>query len=189
TLSNLKNGRFESWDRFSTAYDTVDLGRLSLAKNSQLELKLSGQAPSGAPAASVDYTASHNQNEEVALRQRYVVLTGSLTSNRATLTEQGVVGIDLVGTSTIDVDVVVPALAGGEHVMALSLLREKGKWLPEDNVMINWRQIRVPKDCDPVTFELSARYVIRKVKRNAETIAESDDDVSFLTGRTDLVGP
>src|SRR5262249_27737584 len=90
---------------------------------------------------------------------------------------------------TIDVDVVVPALAGGEHVMALSLLREKGKWLPEDNVMINWRQIRVPKDCDPVTFELSARYVIRKVKRNAETIAESDDDVSFLTGRTDLVGP
>lgn len=178
TLSDLQNARFESWDRFSTQYDTVDLGKLSLVQNRQLELNLTGQAPAPAAAGgSIDYTASHNQNEEVSLRQRYVVLTGTLTKDNATLTEQGVVGIDLIGTSTIDVDVAVPALAGGEYTVALGALSEKGKWLPQDKITLNWQELRVPRTCDAVTFMLSARYVIRKVQQNADTITESDDEV------------
>jgi hypothetical protein len=190
TLSDLKNARFESWDRFSTQYDTVDLGKLSLAQTSQLALKLSGQAPAPAAAGgSIDYTASHNQNEEVSLRQRYVVLTGTLTEDRATLTEQGVVGIDLIGTSTIDVDVTVPALAGGEHTVALGALSERSKWLPQNKITLNWQELRVPRTCDPVTFMLSARYVIRRVQRNADTITESDDKVVFLSGNTSAIEP
>jgi hypothetical protein len=187
SLYDLTNGSFLSWDRFSTKYDTVDLGKLTLAKNNQIDLKLTGQAPAGAAAplgGSLDYTTSHNQSEEVVLRQRYVVLTGTLNSKQATLTEQGVMGIDLVGTSTIDVDVTTDAMPPGNYVAVLGPLRHKNKWTPPDQIILNWKEFIFPKSCAPMTFTLRGNYTVRKVENNDDTMTESDDRVVFLRGTT-----
>lgn len=192
SLYDLTNGSFVSWDRFSTQYDTVDLGRLTLAKNNQIDLKLTGQAPAGAAAplgGSLDYTTSHNQSEEVLLRQRYVVLTGTLNSKQATLTEQGVMGIDLVGTSTVDVDVTTDAMPPGNYVAVLGPLRRKNKWTPPDQIIVNWKEFIFPKSCAPMTFTLRGHYTVRKVENNDDTMTESDDRVVFLRGTTPPSNP
>jgi len=178
---DLTRGSFVSWDRFSTQYDTVDLGTLTLAKNNQISLQVTGQAPGAAPiGGSLDYTTSHNQSEEVALRQRYVVLTGTLSGSQAILTEQGVMGIDLIGTSTIDVDVRAEAMPPGYYVAMLGPLRVNNKWTPAGQITVDWKDFKFPKTCAAMTFTLRGDCTIRKVERNDETTTESDDRVRFL---------
>ena len=83
---------FRSWNRFSTRYDTVDLGRMSLAQSVGAELgaTASSAGGSGDPVERRGgLEMSRDLTEEVSLRRRYVALSGILQDDSATLLQEG----------------------------------------------------------------------------------------------------
>jgi len=190
-LSELSNATFISWDKFSTEYADVDLGKISLSQS------ISGTAgvnagPVAGPAtpvsASATATASRNLTEELSLRQRRIALTGILRAHEANLLQQGIVGIDLAGNATVDIDVRVTPKENPESVVTIPALKDKnGAWLTQDRIDLAWSYLRIPANTTPVTFKYMADYLVRHVCWNKRSIIEGDDWVELVSGQTPTV--
>jgi len=104
--------RFASWNRFTTRYETIELGDIGLSRKREIGVSL-GDLPAGSAGAEIGASTKLGRNleEELELRQRYVAATGTLSDHSASIYQEGVVGIDLTGNSSIDVELAAIAEA------------------------------------------------------------------------------
>lgn len=181
--------QFHQWDRFETEYGQVDLGKIGLKKGVELSAKLSPTFGGTLNAGEAGVTVSRELSEEVALRQRFIALTGTLDTHNATLVQEGIVGIDLSGNTSIDLTIkfLPEALEIQQIVKFDSFQTNKGLknqeeityrvipiYLPTHNVV---KKLERGIHCD-----LTVNYVLRHVRKGSETIMEGDDVVVFAQG-------
>ena len=176
--------KFVSWNRFSTVYESVDLGQVTLEKAQTFGLELKAGTPDAAPASvsgTANYEASRTMSEAVNLRKRYVAMTGMLSQNEAVLFQQGVVGIDLSGNSFVDLEIKVPSKQSRETVITYDSLRNSdGTWKSQNNIHLTTTFIEVPGINQEIKLEISADAVVRKVLSEDKTVIEGDDCVEFV---------
>ena len=187
TLSGLSGDlSFKSWELFSTKYENVDLGKITLDQSTEGSLNVNATSAegSGDPVArGGSFSVSRNMNEEVSLRQRYIVLSGVLGEKQAVVSQEGVVGIDLAGNSFIDLtmqmdeDPPVPVFSIGPY-------KAGNNWLPQNQVIAVKRFVTYPRSSVDQTADLNCDYVLRNVSdiESRSTVIEGDDNVQFLSG-------
>lgn len=188
------NTEFVSWDRFSTKYETVDLGKVTLTQNAGIDVavKATSAEDSGDPVErGFTTTNSRNLVEEVSLRQRYVALSGILRKHSATVIQEGVVGIDLTGNAFIDVELKLPASPPQPFIKIIAFKKD-GDWVPQEKIDISRSLIRFPRveydengNAASVVGRMSCNYVVRKVNvSDGRTILEGDDAAIYVMGET-----
>lgn len=191
------DGKITSWDKFSTKYETVDLGKIALEQSQQFQIGAEVAAPASAAIpvkGNVSYTAARKMNEEVSLKQRYIVLTGILAGNKAELFLEGVVGIDLTGNITVDVDIeAAPRMPVIDEIVEIGTLENEGVWTTDAlKISVDLKRIKVPKNTNPIKYDLGGSYVMRQVDNSwrrfyrfwgdDRTIVEGDDYVKMIPG-------
>lgn len=180
--------RFTSWDRFSTRYATVDLGDISLSRKREFGASL-GDLPAGSAGAEVGASVkfSRNLGEELELRQRYVAATGTLSEHSASIYQEGVVGIDLTGNSSIDVELTAVTEAPAVQMVRVTGMRPDS---PDGVQLTSTRVVWPATDgrCSAVDIRarLEVSYRIRRVLQGAATVVEGDDTIAYIETTEDL---
>lgn len=177
--------KFLEWDKFLTAYDTVDLGKITRTQSSQFSMALrlgTETSPLGVqPSASMQEQLA----EEVPLKHRYIKMSGELTSDSATLFQEGATGIDLTGTFTVDFTIGIP-LPDNRQPMGLvefENLTKGGRATEADKVQIVFHDLMLPDSVEPIKCDMDYYYTLRHVKReNEREIAEGYHNVEFIKG-------
>lgn len=190
TLTDRPQGtRFDSWSRFTTEEENIDLGKLSLKKSSATKVGLSSPIPGTPASGTLEQSFTREQGEELTLGLRRVKLVGALEDGSATLYQQGVRNVDLTGTFALDVSVVVDAVDNGDVVMQLAGFKKDGRWVDPKELQFEPVRLKVPNTCGgDLKFVLSGRYRARLVTCNDRTYSEGDDGVRFVDGNVDA-GP
>jgi hypothetical protein len=188
-LSNLNNAKFVSWDKFETKYEAVDLGKITNTQNSSLGLEIPFKFSGESTPSKAIIGASKNLTEEVLLRQRYIVLTGSLDKQSACLYQQGVMGIDLAGNFSVDFTIE----ANSDETKLDRFISIKNLWkgpgIPNDanDIQISFSRLKYPISSNPISCDLTCDYSIRHVVKNGHTIIEGDDVVIYRRGKAKLI--
>jgi hypothetical protein len=178
--------QFLSWDKFATQYQTVDLGSLSYSQNREIDFKINAKPPQfkEVTGAELDTKNANALQEHLALQQRFISITGSLTPGKARLVQQGAPGIDLAGNVAIDLTLSVPADRAAYTITDFGdLFDGSGKPTDPAQLIVADRIITAPLDqCHDIKAEVTLNYVLRHVVSGGETLAESDDDVQLRRG-------
>lgn len=184
-----KSLQFQQWNRFKTEHGQIDLGKIGIKKGVELSAKLSPTFGGALNAGEAGVAVSRELSEEITLRQRYITLTGVLDARSATLTQEGVVEIDLTGNTSIDLTVkfAPDALETQEIVKFDSFTTSKGlkaaNELSYRLIPIHIPQYSVVDDLkEGVRCFLTGNYIFRHVRKGSKTIIEGDDVVSFIQG-------
>jgi len=180
--------RFVSWDRFATRYETIELGDISLSRKGELGVSLGG-LPVGSAGAEAGASAklSRNLGEELELRQRYVAITGTLSDHSASLYQEGVVGIDLTGNSSVDVELAAVAEAPAVQMARVSGLRPGSSGgVQLTSARVTWPATDDRCSAVDIRARLEVSYRIRRVLQGAATIVEGDDIIAYTETTADL---
>jgi hypothetical protein len=179
------SARFTGWDRITTRFDTVDLGKISTDQSRSVGAELGLELPVLSAAPSLNVSSENALHEEVALRQRRVALTGALGDGVAVLTQQGAAGIDLMGNVTADFQ-----LSAKRHSDQQLIVGEypQASGLPEcaAGPRLQSQMVRVPQP-NAISADVYLDYVLRRVVRGQATVTESDDAVVFEPGRDSVM--
>lgn len=146
--------------------------------SSSLESKISG---------TVGYKNQLTTNEEVALKQRYVKLTGSVKEGSLSLYQESTSGIDLSGSVFADVEFgplsnsILPKLT-----FQFRNLKTGAAFNPIANINVKQIVVAYPNITTDIYGDVSFEGVVRKVENKDNTIAESDDEVKFIGGASTL---
>ena len=182
--------RFYAWDRFVTTYGEVDLGKVKFDQGHTFGAKLSAgpDASETIPVSGeLSYEHTRNLSEEVSLRRRYVALAGALSPHEAILWQRGASGIDLAGTVTVDLDVQFP-LSQTVNVVRLTDPFNGRTPRSGDEITVSTAQLLLPEAQD-LRATVSARYRLRHVRCNGDTVPEGDDWITLLDGDALLPDP
>jgi len=180
--------RFASWDRFVTRYETIDLGDLSLSRKREFSASL-GELPAGTGGAEIGAAAklSRNLEEELELRQRYVAATGTLSERSASIYQEGVVGIDLTGNSSIDVELAAVAVSPAVLMARVTDVAPADSGTPQlTSARVVWPATDSRCSAVDIRARLQATYRIRRVLQGAATVVEGDDTISYIETTADL---
>lgn len=187
---NINKPEFKSWDKFSSKYETVDLGSLTYTQSNSFSASVSGSIPISSPISiGGEASISRDLQEKLLLRDRRVVSTGQLTTKKAVIIQEGSVGLDLTGNMTVDLIVDVPNIAEGKWITYITNLFNKATPNPPNKVIVKQRLVQSPISCqDPIMGEVVLDYVLRHVPQGFDTgdisIAEGDDKVKLIYGST-----
>lgn len=193
TLKSQK-GVFDSWNRFETKYQTVDLGKVSRTQSVSAQLTGSiGPAAEATIPTKLEAVLRGEKKieEEVQLKQRYIELAGIISPEKdeAKLYQEGVVGIDLTGTFLVDFVLQAPNVFSlDEKVVILGPLEKGGKPIKPDDVQLDFREIKyvkmdnITKKPKPITCQLSYDYLLRHVVTCDRQITEGYHRVQFWKG-------
>lgn len=194
-FTGLKNGRFLSWNRFETQYETIDLGSLAFEESyrADLEAGLAGflrkelekKSTSVEGRAEPGLGYGREMREELSLRQRYIGFSGRLSDKNADLYLQGVTGIDLAGNFSIDFKIEVPVSSRPAKVFLPGRLMKDNQPLSPDELTWKTGILHYPACAEEVACDLSCVYTVRAVLQKDETIVEGDDRVVFVQGLVD----
>ncbi len=184
------NTTFESWDKFSTVYGTVDLGKITLAQTASANLGVTATSAenSGDPVErGGDISRSRTLTEEVSLRQRYIALSGILSRTSASIVQEGVVGIDLAGNAFVDITLKLDPQAP-EPVMAIGPYKAAGNWRSASEISVNRRFIVFPQATSSILGDVQCDYILRSVadEKSRRSVVEGDDKAVFLHGKTNM---
>ena len=177
--------RLESWSKFETEMYSVDLGNLTLDQTREASAKVSA-GPYAGEALPVSgegsYTATNELKEDVKLTQRRVKVTGALRPFTAILYEEGAVGMDLVGTTILDLKVRINEETIAVH--EFQLYDKNGKAIPADKAEFDVVTLHIPVECpgEGLRCSVGGSYRVRVVSFGDQTIIEGDDQVSFIHG-------
>ncbi|WP_147439350.1 hypothetical protein [Corallococcus sp. CA049B] len=164
------------YDKVDTGYETVDLGRLTRTANWSVSGTAGTSTGTKTPGgASVTAGAGETFGEEVALRRRYTSLAVSLGPKGRSLgiLREGVSGIDLTGSTTIDVQ-----LDAVNPMSTQVFTAEVPKRSDERIGLTSGKASYAP--CNQFKLSGKATAVIRHVDHEgAATISEHDDWVAF----------
>ena len=113
---NSQKGVFDNWNKFETDYKTVDLGTIGRTQKVTTSVEGSmGPAAQGRIPGEIKGSIGTETGitETVPLRQQYIHLSGSINPDKdqAELYQEGVVGIDLTGTFSVDFKLQAPNVA------------------------------------------------------------------------------
>ena len=188
-----ENASFLSWDRFASKYETVDLGRLVFQQNNEINLGVTAVPPvPGITGAEAAGKATRNLEEELLLKQRFVEFTGALTEDEARITQQGVLGRDLTGNQTVDVEIKVKPHPQNIFVMSFPNLWDGNHRTDPAKMKMLKQRVIVPENVErDLKANAALDYILRRVIRGKgdRTILEGDDDVTFIKGRVSLREP
>jgi hypothetical protein len=184
--------RFDSWNRFSTEYGTVDLGTVKLTRSDEFTASLDVTPPGeSALDGALGFTGRRAFEEGLTLNRRFVAITGALAADRrsATLSQEGNFRIDLVGNFAVDLTVRADASAR-VRVARCTLRDASGKDLPAAQAVVRMADALLPAapappgsdPCPPLRASVSGSYRLRHVVSGDDTEIEGDDDVFFLDG-------
>ncbi len=188
TYNSAPAWRVTSWDRFATRYETIDLGDISLSQRRELGASL-GDLPVGSAGAEIGASTKHSRNleEELELRQRYVAATGTLSDHSASIYQEGVVGIDLTGNSSIDVELAAIAAAPAVQMARVTDMGSDdsgGAQLTTARVV--WPDTDGRCSAVDIRARLKVSYRIRRVLQGAATVVEGDDTITYIETTEDL---
>lgn len=186
SLSIEGSGRISEWNRFSNDYGDVDLGKVTLKQDDSQKATVSAGPYTGEKLpVDLGLEASHTRSltEELALKQRYVKLTGVLeTSGKAArLLQEGAVGIDLVGNSLVDLTVTVDSKTSEKRPLYTLILEANKAALEPSLVQIRMASLTRPAR-GAIKCVVSGEYLLRRVEGQAATIMEGDDQVRLERG-------
>ncbi len=180
--------QFRSWSLFKTEYGEVDLGKATLVNKRSLEASLA-LAPPQVSGSGLTLTPKIERDltEEIQVRRRYVVLAGRLDKEDGlNILQQGVTGIDLVGTSQIDVTM---DLGKRTQVKVYSFDLEEttvnNVKAKQPKLSSVWQQ-HPHLVCDvkaSVSGEYRMRTVVPGKGKGDDTVIEGDDVVRFVKGK------
>jgi len=180
---------FVGWNKLQTEFAQVDVAKLKRDERAtrSLDTKVSGSYAGVSAEAAPRFSEEQGLSEEVALRQRYVALTGTLTSKHAEILQQSVSGVDLTGNVVIDLEVKAgeDEVNGPVLVTVVSNLTDKeGNPTPQEKVSIATKLVRIADaDAAPVEAAMALSYRIREVVTGDATIMEGDDVVAFASSK------
>ena len=185
SLKDEKLAEFKSWNKFTSEYNDVDLGRLIFTQGSNTSLEIGASVPVGSaglsPSASAEF--ERTLTEEVQLRQRYEEFSGRLEKHSATFVREGVVGIDLTGEAivgmTIEVEYTPVWYTSFRNLFVHNNPNDHGK------VKISNLQVFVPKEARPICAEAELEYILRHVHSGENSVVEGDDHVTDYYGKLD----
>jgi hypothetical protein len=183
-LSN-DEAHFVSWDKFATELKKVDLGSLKLERSNKFKVAATIGPKEGSTnpvKLSPEYTGERKLTEEVSLKQHYVAITGTLEPKRATIYQQGVVGIDLAGNAILDVELQVKHEPELLQVFRPRIVGSDGKWLPAAEAALYIAYLRYPDSPGAIEAASKAEYRLRSVRREDRTVVEGDDTVAYRWG-------
>ncbi len=192
TLTMLKEGekvsQFESWNRFETQEEVIDLGKMTRTQQVSGELAMTIGPATGAAvpvSAAPKVSASEQLYEELVFKKRRVKLSGAIEAEKtkAFLYQEGAPGIDLTGTFLIDLQIHIP-----HSDIALQRLVNFGSFyqgkVPNDpaKVEVKFSYLRKPSVQEPVKCALDFEYVVRRAVRGERIISEGYHEVEFQKG-------
>lgn len=178
--------RFTTWNRFATRYETVELGTMerSLDTGSGTEIgPLPGALARVLDRAGLQVDRTVVLDESLPLRERYVS-NGILRSDSLILLQEGAAGIDLVGNSTVELEVRLAGAttsAGTVHRFE-GLFDATGRPRPGDSLRLVSHTLLHPARASPVRARLRFESLVRSVVpgQGDDTYSEADDRVRFL---------
>ncbi len=181
---------FESWNRFDTHYDNVDLGKVSHTQSSTEELGMSigsGNAIPVSVSVNPRFSRTKSIQEERVLRQRYIVLAGHIYDDKqvAELQEESVIGVDLAGTFSVDFEIKV-ARDQVHHkrvaVVGPLTIEDKGSPVEPGDAKIDFGLVYFKKTADPIKCQLTFDYVLRHVVNGDQELEEGLQTVIYQSG-------
>lgn len=199
---------FSGCDKLATEFESIDLGKLNYSRNNSFEVSGNGSIGNNSELTTtgsnssktigsnaglgIDGTASTNNtfSEEVALKQRYVVLNAALDEKNLSLYQESISGIDLTGNIIADVSL------QAKNIKALTTHSFSGIFKKNDlndagSLIVSEKVIMMPNfDSDTVLLKLSYKTDFREVRirrffKGHKTISESDDKVNIYRWNVD----
>ncbi|PRY09821.1 hypothetical protein CLV24_11725 [Pontibacter ummariensis] len=198
------NFQFVKFNNIQTKYDIVDFGKITNenARNFSLNaganvsfgttgtsyndsgLSTGGSTSTTTPTVGGSYSLSNKTNEEVTLSKRILSQTGALTNRFGFIYLQGSPTNNLEGP--LNIELTVKAKENVEHEFAKVSPLFKGTQ-PVDPKLVNtefvFHAIPVLGKDSVLSVEVLYDYVYREVKRNSQTVTESDDVIFYNIGK------
>lgn len=134
---------------------------------------------------SLSYYRELSSNEEVMLKQRYVKLSGSVKEHSLSLYQESTSGIDLSGNVSADVEF------GQNNAAVIATptfefynLKAAAAYNPVAQVKLKMIVVAYPNVAagTNIVGTISFKGVVRTINKHDNTIAESDDEVTFIKG-------
>ena len=180
--SNLK---FVKWNRYSTEYDTLDIGDITFTKSYEAAGSAGGSI-SGI-STSISGKSSASIQEQQNIRQRHMKLNGNINDSTIVIEEEGDREIDLAGNVIAEVAMQFKDTSQ-KLISVFSNLKSENDTGYHDPKDLDMRFINVsiPRfDTIPeqVTARLTMEYIYHHVISGYKTFSESDDKVNYYKGK------
>lgn len=186
---NYDDMEFKSWDKFETQYGNAELGKLTSKETVDFSGKIS-PTHSGTLVGTTEKSASYKNEstEEVTLKKRYIKLSGIMDPNEITLIQEGIVGIDLAGNSSINLH--LSFSKSKEIDIYRVLLLNDGT----NNISLQKAKMKIPvigtnnseEDGKDLILKGSGEFILRDVIKGGNSINEGDDTIRFIKGNIDI---
>ncbi|GAA4275780.1 hypothetical protein GCM10022259_05040 [Aquimarina mytili] len=189
-----------SCNKIATSYETLDLGKLNYSNTNQASLTGNASTAIGSEKTSAGddttnsktssngagltgtVSASSTFSEEVMLRQRRVALNATISDNKLSLYQDGIVGIDLTGNIIADIVFEIKD-ANVLPVYTFKGLVDKNKKIGEPKDIIVSEILEVlPNVTNDIRATISYEADFREVISGDKTISESDDVIKLYHG-------
>lgn len=199
--------KFTKWDKYTTEYGTLDVGTLEYNRSFTANLDITGKiaantslkeskkndennstesstsfGPELSATAKTGYSNSSKENQSI--KQRYIQLTGAFGERKFNIHQQGTRETELAGNVSIDFMISLPK--NEAFIASLSnLFDENNMPKPSNQVKLEINRYFIPdiaKIQNDITGILSYDYAVRHIEKKANTFAEFDDRISFITG-------
>lgn len=177
--------QFQNWDKLETDYVTIDLGKVShessASFNANLTPKLSGSIVGD---GEIGVVRSDKSSEELALKTRYITVSGMLTPEKGVVIQQGGIDRDLEGNTSV----VLTIKMGGKTVNLIEfgeLIDDNGTPTKPADLSLKIIPTRIPywyENTEGVILNASADYLFRHVSEGKESVIEGDDVVTLYKG-------
>lgn len=204
--------KFKSWNRFNTEYGTLDIGTLEFNQSFNASLDVTGTigasvsgsstakkdeensttngysfGPSVSATGKLGYNKSRKENQSI--KQRFIQLTGSINEKEFSIHQQGTRETELAGNSSIDLEIELPKDVEFFATFK-SLFKADGTPVAPANIGFSTNRYYIPDAnlirSEGVMAKLDYNYVIRHIKKKANTFPEYDDRVSFIIGKDSM---
>jgi hypothetical protein len=177
---------FASWNKATTAYETIDLGTLKISQNRAAKISTSlNPADIGLlKSVGADFSGSESLDESQDQRRRIVDLNVSLPDDaHAAIVRQGAVDRDLDGNTVVDFDIAYTKANGKRAITKFSnLLKSDGEPIKADAIKMDWYEAYYPEKAEDIWATVNMEYYLRQVVDGHKTINESDDEVVVIHG-------
>jgi len=172
--------KYTTWNKITSQFQTIDIAKVDFSKGDSFTL--SPELGAATFSASVgSYSSQKSISEEMNLKQRYVVLSGTLSDNKASLYQEGIEGIDLTGNIIADIEIEITNAVNKLLFSFDNLYNKNGKTNNKDSIKLNQKRIKVPNITSDIKINTLYNYTIRAVKQGKgdDTYLESDDEATY----------
>ncbi len=172
---------FTKWDKFVTEYKKVELGSISRTKTLTHSASISPDN-TGTVTGGSNLSISHSdaKTESKTIKDR-IITNVMLTDDEISLLQEGIVGIDLEGNSSVKLHITLDGEPA--DIFRINSGQSKGdKMVLEEAKLIMPSYELIAAFNDGLKFKLSGEYVLRDVVGNGKTIDEGDDSIILRQG-------